>query len=258
MPLQLCAWETTARTGSINQFFVIIIELFTFLQIYIFSFQIDKSSQFECDYCIKTFLKSDLFFTHCNRHHLDQVRRDWLACNICKSHLPDYKTLKLHHIHKHLRDRVKKEVVQCTFCQETFLNVKSMTKHANAIHLAAAMECGWLICPDCQAFFPDSDLLKNHRHQDFLSNKLKTIKSKLRCPICSEKFESQEQALAHAQVAHPEIVSSKWYQCDLCQISVPSKLLIRRHNVEEHGMYTCFMCIKNFSSKNLYYDHANR
>jgi hypothetical protein len=185
------------------------------------------------------------------------VQRDWQLCTICQSYLPDSQALKLHRVFAHRKngDRPKKERVQCNFCPESFCNKKRLTKHSNHVHLEAVMKAGWKICQDCQAFFPDEDTLNNHNHHDYLS---KSYNNKERCPICLERFETQEHALAHAHVAHPEVVASKWYLCDLCRSSLPSKLLLRRHNAREHNIHTCFICLKNFSTKHLYFDHANR
>ena len=194
---------------------------------------------FKCTFCEKSFFDSLGAYTHKKCHHPDsysvyQKRKVWLRDNP-EMDPSEYK-------------------VECHLC-DTFRSndLNDLRRHWNDVHpnqadipIRGKKYQRKIMCDICGATLPNSTVLKIHTF------KVHELEEK-KCPICSNQFQSREEALNHVDGAHKttfpsQLKDSVCEHCGYRSTSSQVKLHKRIHASNVIRPKSCTYCQKEFPS----------
>jgi hypothetical protein len=122
-----------------------------------------------------------LFYGHCNKDHIDEVRVTWLSCPTCQRFFPNKKVLTSHHGNTPIcrPDSFVKSCsgsgpgsgsgsgqIGCQFCLKDFGSHKNYYQHCNNEHRFEIYRT-WPKCDMCFNHYPTKQVLANHKHSCF-------------------------------------------------------------------------------------------
>ena len=159
---------------------------------------------------------------------MPEIRTVVQKCNDCNFDCKDSKTLENHMTTVHSRGHEQK----CKACKFTCKDGKTLDNHMAAVHTNQK-------CHMCEETFSSKAALRNH-----VRNHLMNTEEYI-CDLCNKKFNSLDDAQAHASKPCGHIRESG----------------IRVENnkeLEDSIEYDCTMCKTIFKSQSDYYEHANK
>lgn len=155
---------------------------------------------------------------------------DRINCGICKVSLVR-RRLKMHMKNKH---KIPDFKWQCQVCFKAEFETWPECKKHEKSHLTEANKpkCGM-----CGMKFTTVQTLRNHQYNSDACKKGQTLKkineTPSICKVCTETFSDKQAMRRHILEQHKDI---ELFQCDKCDIILPTKTYLNLHKRKKHGM----------------------
>ena len=172
--------------------------------------------------------------------HYETCKQQNFQCKNCKKIFPNFGAMKQHMIKDHNTPMDN----TCAVCHINFVSDQALRKHmeinhstnvvvtssttipaaptAEAIsaHQSTTTSTPLYTCNHCQFKSTDKPVFDEHMRKHMPGNKPKPFK----CRLCSQRFETREQATVHAKQHQPN-----YFKCGTCSMSFPKRELLVKH-----------------------------
>lgn len=172
--------------------------------------------------------------------HYETCKQQNFQCKNCKKIFPNFGAMKQHMIKDHNTPMDN----TCAVCHINFVSDQALRKHMEINHstnvvvtssttipAAPAAEAitpqqptstsaPLYTCNHCQFKSTDKAVFDEHMRKHMSGNKPKPFK----CRLCSQRFETREQATVHAKQHQPN-----YFKCGTCSLSFPKRELLVKH-----------------------------
>ncbi|XP_045114058.1 zinc finger protein 765-like isoform X2 [Portunus trituberculatus] len=190
-----------------------------------------------CKVCNKEFTKMSSLYIHMKIEH----SKNPLSCSVCDKRFHCESLLKKHFTNIHDNLTVRKTITKCDKCDFSAKTQRALRIHQGLVH---GLKPDLFPCKKCKKTFSTQVTYKNHiaTHR----------KRSIICPLCSEKFTSEDELQTHRISVHEvsdsvgsgkETLSShldsshlSQYACALCNITLGSNEDMSQHMHKYHDM----------------------
>lgn len=172
--------------------------------------------------------------------HYETCKQQNFQCKNCKKIFPNFGAMKQHMIKDHNTPMDN----TCAVCHINFVSDQALRKHmeinhstnvvvtssttipaapaAEAItpHQPTTTSTPLFTCNHCQFKSTDKPVFDEHMRKHLPGAKPKPFK----CRLCSQRFETREQATVHAKQHQPN-----YFKCGTCSMSFPKRELLVKH-----------------------------
>lgn len=216
-------------------------------------------SNFQCDYCSKSFGSLKCLNSHLKSH--DNIPN--ISCEFCDQTFKTKSSLKYHRATKHSESRYV-----CQVCGKKFAVATTLNAHMQ-VHDKNKTQC---ICPVCgKTFHYKGGLfyhMKQHTnerkyHCDYCEKTFYTLTAKKRhtlthtgarpyeCQFCQKRFFSTGELKKHVYI-HTGVLP---YKCKYCGKGFRSSFNMKVHWFNHTGSSVCDYCYRGFISKDVLQFH---
>ncbi|KAJ0171165.1 hypothetical protein K1T71_013364 [Dendrolimus kikuchii] len=211
-----------------------------------------KSYQFVCPYCSKSFIRYNSLRRHIAYSHTANSK---VLCPHCNKKYATRNTLKAHMNLKHPNEVsavVRAKNYACQECEATFLS-PSLLK----LHSIKHSDVRNAYCIECDKSFKSEYILKQHLRT--ASSHVTCAEKPLICDYCDKRFMLRRDVEAHMNKVH---LKERPYKCDLCDREYSAQASLTQHKRLSHEgykrplKYACDMCDKVFDRMNILRSHV--
>lgn len=175
---------------------------------------------FKCELCVKTFIRRDFLDNHMEQVHKNKKSK----CEVCGKLFSRKDVLKRHlAVHNN-------ETYDCEICAKKFSRKDRLASHKKLHKLNCEYKCS--LCP---ASFTRKNVLDKHE---------KVHKTKEQCKVCYKFLLSKQRLETHMKLHERNSSgngskdgSEGMLKCDLCDKSLTSKDILRKHMRKIHGKF---------------------
>ena len=128
--------------------------------------QKDQGSNFQCDFCGKSFSRKANLKSHRESKHEFKIdsKAKRVQCDLCNKTFKSKDNLKRHNETVHLNIR---KFHTCELCEKTFLQMKNLNVHYRSVHndssdLQKDLSTSMLQCKNCDTLFASRIALNRH------------------------------------------------------------------------------------------------
>ncbi|XP_045123490.1 zinc finger protein 888-like isoform X2 [Portunus trituberculatus] len=190
-----------------------------------------------CKVCNKEFTKMSSLYIHMKIEHSENP----LSCSVCDKRFHCESVLKRHITNIHDNLTLQKIITKCDKCDFSAKTQRALRIHQGLVH---RLKPNLFTCKKCKKTFSTRVTYKNHvaTHR----------KRSIICPLCSNKFTSEDELQTHTVSVHEvsdsvgrgkETLSShldsshlSQYACGFCNITLVSNEDISQHMHKYHDM----------------------
>ncbi len=155
----------------------------------------------QCNFCDKTFNKSNEFKRHSMRH----TNARPFECEVCNQNFKHKYHLTKHFQKFHDATHPVDRPYICDVCQKGFTEKRLLSKHTKNVHLRTGTE---FRCPVCQKGFKEKQNMKKHARNAHSEN---PCDRPFECNLCHSTFKEKYNWKRHMANAHNENVEDISY-----------------------------------------------
>lgn len=170
-----------------------------------------SESEFQCNFCPKTFDKISLLRSHVKLHGDPEVL---IQCDTC------LKLIKPEKMHQHIKEYHPTVRHRCPQCLKIYSTFDRLKNHVERVHTTELLyKCGYA---DCHKAFSTSHTLKNH---------IKTHSMQMiQCEICEQLLKGKSNFQKH----FAKHMIGKTLDCNKCDMWFFDKQSLHAHLVKHH------------------------
>jgi KRAB domain-containing zinc finger protein len=195
----------------------------------------DKTGEFHCAQCNRTFACKEFLHNHMRMHAINCVYK--YECTLCLK--PFQRLCELgrhvrvkHALHLPTLTTTPEGMFNCSHCDRVFEEKQFAFNHMKMHNSALGSKYE---CFKCYTTFASSYGLKRHmrkQHRTFAISDMKTEEGYM-CGLCQKTFDKPADLLQHRSD-----VSRTIYRCQSCLLAFHTLADLRQHNCLKHGAYT--------------------
>ena len=190
-----------------------------------------------CSLCDRIFTKKVHLRKHLETEHkIFEKEKEFLyVCDQCDLRFNNFETLNSHLKSTHGFT----DIYPCDECDKVYTKHMLLTSHKIEVHnfnplkkeLSEEEKAKMFQCPDCGLYLKTSFILKAHMKTHDTEN------FNFHCDQCDYKTYAKSVLKLHVRRKHLKIKETKHvYKCNLCTKHQNSKVLLKEHYLNEHGI----------------------
>ncbi|KAJ0171164.1 hypothetical protein K1T71_013363 [Dendrolimus kikuchii] len=216
------------------------------------AFHCQKSLQFICPHCTKSFTRSTSLRKHVLYIHTKKMR---VVCQYCNKHYANKQVLKIHLNMKHPKEMStieREKKYKCRECSSAFRSPSLLAKHM--IRHSTSRNA---YCVECDKSFKSEHILQHHLKT--AAPHVNYTEKPLKCEHCDKRFSIRRDVELHMNRVH---LNKRPYKCDLCDKAYAAHWCLTQHKRLSHEGYKrplkfpCDMCDKVFDRIQILRSHV--